>query len=60
MIACRNCKFNMHGIPRVPTWTDLDATISPGQTTVKLTQAVDWNVGESIAVAASGFNHYES
>lgn len=60
MIACRNCKFNMHGIPRVPTWTDLDATISPGQTTVKLTQAVDWNVGETIAVAASGFNHYES
>ena len=50
----------MHGIPRVPTWTDLDATISPGQTTVKLTQAVDWNVGETIAVAASGFNHYES
>lgn len=60
MIGCRNCKFNMHGIPRFPTWTDLDATIQPGQVTVKLVEPVDWQVGESIAVAASSFNHYES
>jgi hypothetical protein len=60
MIGCKNCKFNMHGIPRNPTWTDLDVTILPGAVTVHLTQAVDWNVGESIAVAATSFNHLES
>lgn len=60
MIGCKNCKFNMHGVPRHPTWTDLNVTIQPGQSTLKLVEAVDWNVGESIAVASSSFNHYES
>jgi hypothetical protein len=58
MIGCKNCKFSMHGIPRFPTWTDLNATIQPGQVTVRLVEPVDWQVGESIAVAASSFNHY--
>lgn len=45
MIGCKNCKFNMHGQPRYPTWTDLNATINSGDSTVKLCEGVDWNVG---------------
>jgi hypothetical protein len=60
MIGCKNCKFNMHGVVRIPTWTDLNATILPGDTTIHLNQAVDWLPGESIAVASSSFNHLES
>jgi hypothetical protein len=50
----------MHGVVRIPTWTDLNATILPGGTTIHLNQAVDWLPGESIAVASSSFNHLES
>lgn len=31
-IGCRNCKFNMHGVERNPTWTEVAATINPGDT----------------------------
>jgi hypothetical protein len=44
----------------VPTWTELTATISPGGVTLNLLDPVDWKVGETIAVAASGFDHFES
>lgn len=45
MIACRNCKFNMHGVVRNPTWTELNATVNPGQVTIHLNQEVDWMPG---------------
>ena len=32
MIACMNCKFNMNGKVRTPTWTQVLSTISPGDT----------------------------
>ena len=32
-ISCHNCKFSMYGKPRLPTWTTISATISPGATT---------------------------
>jgi hypothetical protein len=60
MIGCKNCQFNMHGIVRNPTWTDLNATIMPGTNVLSLNEPVDWLPGESIVVAASSFNHYES
>jgi len=48
----------MHGQVRNPTWTDLNATVNIGETTLKLNAAVDWLPGESIAVASSSFDHY--
>jgi hypothetical protein len=60
VLGCMNCKFNMHGTVRNPTWTQITKTISPGENQVQLLQAVDWLPGESIAIAATGFNHYES
>lgn len=59
-IMCRNCKFNMHGQVRTPTWTLVEATIEPGMTTFSVLEPVDWMPGEKIAVAATGFDHYET
>jgi hypothetical protein len=36
VLGCKNCKFNLHGKVRVPTWTELTATISPGGITLNL------------------------
>ena len=60
VIGCKNCKFNLHGQVRNPTWTDLNATVNAGGVTIKLNSPVDWLPGESIAVASSSFDHYES
>ena len=45
-IGCLNCKFSMYGKPRSMTWTTISATINPGDTTLTLTDIVDWQVGE--------------
>lgn len=44
-IGCNNCKFSMYGKPRDKTWTTLAATINAGDTTLTLTDSVDWQVG---------------
>ena len=50
----------MHGIERNPTWTELADTIEPGMTSFSVLEPVDWQEGEKIAIAASGFDHYET
>jgi len=45
VIGCRNCKMDIHGTPRDITWTEISTTILPGDTTVHLLQAVDWQIG---------------
>ena len=32
VLGCENCKFNMHGRVRTPTWTEVADTIQPGAT----------------------------
>jgi len=59
-IGCLNCKFSMYGTPRPMTWTTISATISPGATTLTLTDSVDWQVGEEIVVASTSFVHEEA
>lgn len=34
LIGCYNCKFNMHGKERIPTWTDLLKTADIGSDTI--------------------------
>ena len=36
VLGCMNCKFNMHGIVRNPTWTLLASTINAGDTQLTL------------------------
>lgn len=50
----------MHGQLRNPTWTIVESTISPGDTSFTVVEPVDWKAGEVIAVAATGFDHRES
>lgn len=45
-IGCLNCKFSMYGQPRDKTWTTLASSITAGDTTLTLTDTVDWQVGE--------------
>ena len=56
-IGCVNCKFSMYGKPRIPTWTTISATISPGESSVTLSEDVDWQIGDTILVAATSFYH---
>lgn len=42
------------------TWTTLENTISPADRTLTLSENVDWQVGESIVVAATGLDHKEA
>ena len=59
-IGCKNCKFSMYGNPRTKTWTSLDATVNPGDTTLTVMDTVDWIVGEEIVVASTSFVHEEA
>lgn len=45
--------IELHGEPRV-SWTQLDATAQPGDTTITLAGAVDWRPGDQIVLAPTG------
>ena len=42
VIGVRYGTIDMHGIPKVPTWTVLEKTSLPGDTKVTLSYAVNW------------------
>ena len=46
----------MHGAKRTPVWTVMEETANIGDSTIKLSEAVDWKVGEYIAIAPTGFD----
>lgn len=50
----------MHGKERTRTWTEVAATIAAGAVSFTVIAPVDWVAGERIAVAATGFDHYET
>lgn len=50
----------MHGKERTKTWTLVASTINPGDTTFDVLETVDWVAGQKIAVAATGFDHYQT
>lgn len=60
VIGVRNGILDMHGIPRTPTWTELETTASPGATTITLRVAVDWKAGEEIVIAPTGYDNTEA
>lgn len=60
VIGCHACQFDIHGKPRIRTWTELSDTITAGSNTVKLMDAVDWTVGEQIVVASTSYDHLEA
>jgi hypothetical protein len=59
VIGCRFCTLDMHGIERTPTWTYLDQTVDVGGTVMTLAEEVDWQVGEQVGVAPTGYKARE-
>jgi hypothetical protein len=60
VIAMYNGVLDLHGIPRNPTWTELDVTADIGGTQLTLIRDVDWKVGESIVIAPTGYFNTEA
>jgi hypothetical protein len=60
VIAVRNGILEMHGVPRTPTWTELETTTVIGASTITFNTAVDWAAGEEIVIASTGYDHYEA
>ena len=59
VIGCRFCTLDMHGITRTPTWTKLASTVEAGENVITLAEEVDWQVGELVGVAPTGFDSRE-
>ncbi|XP_033757813.1 fibrocystin-L-like [Pecten maximus] len=53
-LAIREGTLDLHGIPTPITWTKLSETASAGSNVIKLAQAVNWNVGDTIVIATTG------
>jgi hypothetical protein len=60
VIAMYNGVLDLHGIPRVPTWTELDVTADIGSSQITLIRTVDWQVGEKIVIAPTGYFNIEA
>jgi hypothetical protein len=52
-------RLELHGTPRV-SWTTLAATARPGDRSVLLANIVDWQRGDRLAIAPSGFDPRET
>ena len=59
-LAVREGTLELHGKPLNVTWTRLAKTANAGDRTLYLTQAVDWQVGGSVVIAATGFVQTEN
>jgi hypothetical protein len=60
VIAMYDGVLDLHGVPRVPTWTMLDVTANVGESQITLLRTVDWQVGESIVIAPTGYFNIEA
>ena len=59
-LAIREGTLDLHGLPAEPSWTRLAATANAGDTQITLEVPVNWNVGDSIAIASTGDRHSQS
>ena len=59
-LAVRHGTLDLHGKPVNVTWTKLSKTAEPGDTELHLQEAVDWEIGGRIVIAATGFSQREN
>ncbi len=52
--------LSIHGERGSDSWTQLAADALPGATSIQLAQSMDWQVGDRLVVAASGFHANEA
>jgi len=55
VLGVRHGNLDMHGPERIPVWTMLESTAEINSTSITLQQAVDWVVGEEIAIASTSY-----
>lgn len=60
VIAMYNGVLDLHGVPRNPTWTELDITVEAGSDKITLIRDVDWQVNEEIVIAPTGYFNFEA
>lgn len=60
VIGVRYGTLDMHGVERLPSWTELETTVMPGSSTITLKQSIDWQTGEEIVIAPTSYNVDES
>ena len=54
-IGVRFSTLDMHGVPKL-SWTELESTISWGESSLTLVEVVDWEAGDVIMVTSTGYN----
>eukprot|EP00756_Hemistasia_phaeocysticola_P017665 Hpha_TRINITY_DN15550_c6_g9::TRINITY_DN15550_c6_g9_i1::g.104534::m.104534 len=59
-IAVRGGTVQLHGQPKVPTWTRLEATADKDSTSVLLRESTNWVAGDEIVIAPSSFDQLEA
>ncbi len=59
-LALREGEIDMHGRPINVTWTRLAVTANPGDTTIQLQDAVDWEIGGKVVIASTSLSQREN
>ena len=60
VIGLRYGTIDIHGIPRNPTWIDMESTANVGAKTITLSGPVDWKINEQIVIATTSYDQDES
>uniref|UniRef100_A0A383WCP6 Fibrocystin-L n=1 Tax=Tetradesmus obliquus TaxID=3088 RepID=A0A383WCP6_TETOB len=55
VLAVRDGSVRLHGLPKQPTWTVLNATANVGDTSITVNGPINWQVGDRIVIASSSF-----
>lgn len=58
VLGCHNCRFDIHGRPQV-SWTELRDPVAVGSTALKLSEPVDWAIGQEIVIAPTDYDFKE-
>ena len=59
-LAVRHGTLDLHGKKLNVTWTRLDATANPGDTTITLREPVPWEIGGKIVIASTSYSQREN
>ena len=57
VIGVRFGTLDMHGVERKITWTRLAKSVQPGDDQITLIDETDWQAGEEIVIAGTGWNN---
>ncbi|XP_071793632.1 fibrocystin-L-like isoform X1 [Asterias amurensis] len=52
--------LDLHGVNRTVYWTQLSATVSPGDNTLTVVAETDWVVGDEIVVATTSYEAWQT